>query len=354
MSTFNGIVHEFPDIRVDYFRTHHGLPPPLACFLSHIHSDHLAGLESLKSPFVYCSAATREMLLRLEKYPARILYSKGVIEARKQTFKHLRDILKPLPLETPVVIELSPGHSVTVTLLDANHCPGSVMFLFESESRAALYTGDMRAEPWWQGSILRSPGLSQYVAGLRVLDTVYIDNSFTEDVPFQTKSEGLTELLAKVQDYPAETVFYVQAWTYGYEDVWIALSKALQSRVHVDEYKYRMYASLCAQVANSDRFGPIFHHSKEAPSLVGFRCGNTHQPGCLTEDTNVRIHSCEKGNLCDVVRNSPVVRIRPIVARLENGTSLVENGVGGGGIDLEREVELLFASMDDATALLRL
>jgi len=35
---------------VDFFRPVLGLRPPLACFLSHVHSDHLAGLESLKSP----------------------------------------------------------------------------------------------------------------------------------------------------------------------------------------------------------------------------------------------------------------------------------------------------------------
>jgi phosphoribosyl 1,2-cyclic phosphodiesterase len=35
---------------VDFFRSHPDLRPPLACFLSHIHSDHLAGLENLRSP----------------------------------------------------------------------------------------------------------------------------------------------------------------------------------------------------------------------------------------------------------------------------------------------------------------
>lgn len=66
MSTFNGIVTEFPDIRseilfqlmrhetdlitVDFFRRNANAEPPLACFLSHVHSDHLAGLDSLRSP----------------------------------------------------------------------------------------------------------------------------------------------------------------------------------------------------------------------------------------------------------------------------------------------------------------
>jgi DNA cross-link repair 1C protein len=69
MSTFNGQMPEFPDIRgrisshhgsgvkadlllVDFFRLAPGTRPPLACFLSHAHSDHLAGLESLKAPLL--------------------------------------------------------------------------------------------------------------------------------------------------------------------------------------------------------------------------------------------------------------------------------------------------------------
>jgi DNA cross-link repair 1C protein len=50
MSTFSGHIVEFPDIRVDQFRRLPGMRPPLACFLSHVHSDHFAGLETLKSP----------------------------------------------------------------------------------------------------------------------------------------------------------------------------------------------------------------------------------------------------------------------------------------------------------------
>jgi hypothetical protein len=128
MSTFKGIVHEFPDIAIDFFRPQPGRVPPLACFLSHVHSDHLAGLESLRAPFVYCSAATREILLRLEKHPSRIAYANGLREVPVRTYKHLESLLKPLPLETPTTLELEPGNDIQVTLLDANHCPGAVMF----------------------------------------------------------------------------------------------------------------------------------------------------------------------------------------------------------------------------------
>jgi hypothetical protein len=35
---------------------------------------------------------------------------------------------KTIPLETPTRIELSPNNEIQVTLFDANHCTGAVMF----------------------------------------------------------------------------------------------------------------------------------------------------------------------------------------------------------------------------------
>ncbi|KAF5594548.1 hypothetical protein FPCIR_4871 [Fusarium pseudocircinatum] len=341
MSTFDGIVSEFPDIRIDFFRRNAGAQPPLACFLSHVHSDHLAGIESLRSPFVYCSAATKEILLRLERYPCRINYAKGVLEARQQTFKHLRKVLKPLPLETPTVIELYPGREIQVTLFDANHCPGAVMFLVEGDNKAILYTGDIRSEPWFVHTLSRNPNLIEYTSGIKTIDKIYLDTSFTENVPFQTKAEGIAELLRKVSQYPSDTIFHLQAWTYGYEDVWLALSKALKSKIHVDDYKLRIYGSLKSKTPDS-RFDTDIHLTPESPALTGHMCGNTPHPGCLTSEENVRLHSCEKGNLCEVAQRPTTVTIQPIVAHLPTGEDLAEVGVGGGGVDLQREAELEF------------
>lgn len=283
---------------VDYFRNTPATARcrPLACFVSHVHSDHLVGLDSLRSPFVYCSAATKALVLQLEKFPCRINFAKGILETRKRTYKDLKHVLKPLPLDTPTVLELSPGNTIQVTLLDANHCPGSVMFLFENETKAALYTGDTRLEPWFVNSLVRNPCLAEYVAGLRTLDTIYMDTTFLQkDSVFQTKSEGLCELLRSVVKYPADTVFYFRAWTFGYEEVWTALSKVLKSKVHVDSYKMNMYKSLLVKESGS-RFGSQLHLDPGAPGLVGYMCANTEHAGCLqTNDENVRLHSCEKG-----------------------------------------------------------
>ncbi|KAG8423367.1 hypothetical protein J3458_000268 [Metarhizium acridum] len=351
MSTFDGIVAEFPEIRIDFFRRQPDQLPALACFLSHVHSDHLAGLETLRSPFVYCSQATREILLRLERYTCRINHVCGILEARQQTYKHLRKVLKSLPLEAPTVIELRHGLNIQVTLFDANHCPGSTMFLIEGQGKAILYTGDIRAEPWFVNALVRNPCILEYTCGLKALDKIYLDTSFLADIPFQTKSEGIADLLAKVQRYPEDTVFHLQAWTFGYEDVWIALSKALNSRIHVDDYKLRIFNSLKSR-SSDQPFSPEFHLAAGAAVLTGHMCGNTQHLGCLTSDTSVRIHSCEKANMCSIAKDPSVVSIRPVVCRLPGGESMMEKGVGGGGTDFSREAELGCITHEDVYALL--
>lgn len=99
-----------------------------------------------------------------------------------------------------------------------------------------------------------------------------------------------------------------------------------------------MYRSLAAKDPAS-RYRAQHHLSPEAARLVGFMCGNVFHPGCLTLDENCRLHSCEKGNYCKKVLQSPVVRIQPVVSRLPGGEEILELGVGGGD-DLNREVEL--------------
>ncbi|PKX89504.1 putative DNA repair protein [Aspergillus novofumigatus IBT 16806] len=329
MSTFDGIVQEFPYIQIDYFRKNPERPPPLACFLSHVHSDHLQGLESFRAPFIYCSAATRELLLRIEKYPHRMNFSKGILESRRLHYKHLTKLLRPIPLDTPTQIELTPLLSIRVTLLDANHCAGAVMFLIEGDGKAVLYTGDIRAERWWVDSLVRHPVLIPYTLGSKKLDKMYLDTTFARVNrvcrSFPSKAEGLRELLQKVEAYPKGTIFYFRAWTFGYEDVWIALSALLNTKVHVDRYQIGLYRSL---ISNSRRA------ISEAPALCGFELGNRFVPGCLSEDESSRVHSCEPGVHCSAVRSKRTVYIMPIVGRMEDGTRVPEIGAGGGGGDL--------------------
>ncbi|KAL1794999.1 hypothetical protein ACET3X_006815 [Alternaria dauci] len=373
MSTFKGIIAEFPQIRIDYFRQQPEHKAPLACFLSHVHSDHLVGLESLRAPFVYCSAATREILLRLEKFHYRVNFAKGILESRNVTYdRSMRKLAKALPLDTPTLIELTPGNSIRVTLIDANHCVGAVMFLIEGNGKAILYTGDVRAEEWWINSIVQNPVLLPYSLGNRTLDCMYLDTTFaTKKKPyrqFPSKAQGIQELLGKVSEYAHDTIFYFHSWTFGYENVWIALSAFLDSRIHLDEYRARIYGSLSTldkrQLREAGLDVPASNKPlqesgleiREAPALCGFKNGNHIQTGCLTSHEHVRIHSCERGMGCSVLdgdMNAAIVHIIPIVTRAD-GVEIAEIGAGGGKGDLDQKEELESSGLGDVDKLMEL
>ncbi|NXK34381.1 DCR1B exonuclease, partial [Piprites chloris] len=112
-------------------------------FLSHMHADHTVGLSSTWSRPLYCSPIT-----------ARLLHSR----LRVPTCW-----IRPLEVGQSHVLD-----EVTVTLLDSNHCPGSVMFLFEGTFGTILYTGDFRYTSSMQGEpLLRG----------RHIDRLYLDNT---------------------------------------------------------------------------------------------------------------------------------------------------------------------------------
>ena len=103
--------------------------------------------------------------------------------------------------------------------------------VFESDKKSAFYTGDIRAEPWFVSNLSREPLLIEYTTGQRTLDCIYLDTSNLDPIAFPSKAAGLAELVEKVKQYPSNTVFHFHAWTFGYEDVWIALARALGSQV---------------------------------------------------------------------------------------------------------------------------
>lgn len=232
------------------------------------------------------------------------------------------------------------------------------MFLIESDGKAILYTGDIRAETWWVNSLVQNPVLLPYTLGNRRLDCMYLDTTFaTKSEPyreFPSKAEGIRELLEKVSQYPDDTVFYFHSWTFGYENVWVALSSFLRSRIHLDDYRTRIYGSLSTLdkrhlreigldvQADNRALRESGLEVREAPVLCGFKNGNRIQPGILTSQEDVRIHSCERGMGCTVMDNDTdarIIHIIPIITRT-NGVELAELGAGGGRGDLDQKEEL--------------
>jgi AcrR family transcriptional regulator len=77
-----------------------------------------------------------------------------------------------------------------------------------------------------------------YACGLKTLDNIYLDTTFAVKSNiyrhFPSKAEGIKDLLEKVGRYPKDTIFYLRAWTFGYEEVWQALSAFIDSKVRWD------------------------------------------------------------------------------------------------------------------------
>ncbi|KAJ7740689.1 hypothetical protein DFH07DRAFT_838776 [Mycena maculata] len=251
-------------IRVDEFATSASQTQvPLLHLLSHTHSDHINGLGAKSfAGTVVCSEDAKAMLLRHEVYAERALHDEEYRAEATRTYAHLkldplvypdgstcytgsRDLLRALPLNTPTEIELTADESVVITLFDANHCPGAVMFLIEGPRGAVLHTGDLRAEPWFLDALTHNPFLQLYFAGGTTLEAIYLDTACVmrpAEVP--TKAQATAGLIELMQLLPPTTHFFINAWTWGYEDILKAVARAFRAPIHLDRYKYAVFARL--------------------------------------------------------------------------------------------------------------
>lgn len=87
MSTFDGLIREFPTVAIDNFRVRPGVKVYL---LSHVHSDHLAGLaaEVWDSP-IYCSPITARWLPMLATRSKQLAFESGKDRALSRKYAHL-------------------------------------------------------------------------------------------------------------------------------------------------------------------------------------------------------------------------------------------------------------------------
>jgi DNA cross-link repair 1A protein len=139
-----------------------------AYFLSHFHSDHYIGLTAkwTHGP-IYCSKVTGSLV----KQQLRTA-SKWVVELE---FEKSYDI---------------PGTGgASVTMIPANHCPGSSLFLFQKPAekganrrgKRILHCGDFRACPAHVAHPLIKPDVEDSVTGKlrqQIIDICYLDTTY--------------------------------------------------------------------------------------------------------------------------------------------------------------------------------
>ncbi|KAI2640600.1 DRMBL-domain-containing protein [Hypomontagnella submonticulosa] len=139
-----------------------------AYFLSHFHSDHYIGLTANWSHGpIYCSKVTGSLV--------------------KSQLKTAAKWVKELEFEETVEVPGTEG--VTVTMIPANHCPGSSLFLFEKtigkgpskRKQRILHCGDFRACPAHIAHPLLKPETLDAVSGKvkqQKIDVCYLDTTY--------------------------------------------------------------------------------------------------------------------------------------------------------------------------------
>ena len=152
-----------------------------AYFLSHFHSDHYIGLTSswCHGP-IYCSHVTANLVRRQLRVDP-----KWVVD-----------------LEFDQKVEVPNTQGVEVTMIPANHCPGSSLYLFEKivgkgkspRKQRILHCGDFRACPAHVQHPLLRPDVVDAVTGKNTgqqkLDVCYLDTTYlTPKYAFPSQEE---------------------------------------------------------------------------------------------------------------------------------------------------------------------
>jgi hypothetical protein len=160
-----------------------------AHFLTHAHSDHLVGLKNgWRSPTgakIYCTAITKALILR--KYPK--LPGTSIVT---------------LAPDQPTVVDLGgTGELLTVTAIDAGHCPGSVGFLFEGACGRIYHTGDFRREDWAEDPSTIPTQLCKAPLDLLLLDNTYCNPAYA----FPTRAHAQSTIIDLiVHQYPEREI----------------------------------------------------------------------------------------------------------------------------------------------------
>ena len=223
-------------------------------FLSHCHADHMIGLDQLVPILkrrnsvkvnhrIYCSSISKTFLVKKFRE----------LDERYVT------ILQP---NEPVAINIfdrakKDMYKLNVTTIPANHCPGSVMFLFEfgenETLQNVLYTGDFRFE---NQNLKTLQGLHDVDGNIININELYLDTTFCSPnyKEFPTRDEAINRIWDLVHGWIRKNgmyrnkrakhivLFHLPA-QYGSEAILrnIYEQSSNKWKIHVSERKFHEY-----------------------------------------------------------------------------------------------------------------
>ena len=195
-------------------------------FLSHLHADHTFGLNSSWS---YGPIYTSPLNVKLA---AKIIPDLGATH----------NLLVPLELNTSHLIPLGDSENdpkVRVTLIDANHVPGAVMFVFNGFFGNVVYTGDFRYTP----PMCENQALKKLI-NWEDIDEVFLDNTyFFSKCTFGSRIEVIEKVIAFIKQHDSHH-FYIGANRLGKEHAFVKIAVALNERICVDSERLSIFREL--------------------------------------------------------------------------------------------------------------
>ncbi|CAH1265925.1 DCLRE1B [Branchiostoma lanceolatum] len=204
----NGCLIPHTPFAVDFWKSRQSVHTRLF-FLTHMHADHTSGLSpSWKHP-IYCSDITAKLLIHKFDIAPALVHTLEVGES------HI------------LALDETGQETMMVTVFDANHCPGAVMFLFQGYFGSIFYTGDFRYSPeMFEHEVL---------ANRFSIDVLYLDNTYCSPAcKFPSRKQATQMIKDIIACHPEhDIVLGITSMYVGKEDMLVELAKTFQTWVVV-------------------------------------------------------------------------------------------------------------------------
>lgn len=191
-------------------------------FLTHFHADHYIGLRKKFKHKIYLSPITAVLVQQFI----------GVSE----------ELLQVVHVDVPFFID-----DVRITPMDANHCPGALLFLFQfPDGRNVLHTGDFRANERM---------IEQLTRWNIKLDLVYLDTTYLSSKRrMPSQDESIQFLLEHVEKYLEANIgekflIIVGAYLIGKEKAWMSIVQRFNFKVYLEKERLKAFKAICSRSA---------------------------------------------------------------------------------------------------------
>ncbi len=181
--------------------------------LSHAHSDHTSGLKNnwMKAP-ILCTDITVEIILtRFNLIPKSIFILKQPGE----------------------LVELD---DIEIQIVDANHCPGSVMFSCKSNKsqQKVVFTGDFRL----------NDNIRENIDQFTNADIMYLDCTFNKPIfQFPSQTQAISEVINIIEKNSNQNI-NIGVYSIGKNKLIQAISEHFTTRIYTPKKLYDVYKAI--------------------------------------------------------------------------------------------------------------